>query len=286
MQIALVLVTLGVPTFTNTGLPSSSVGGSSPFLAQPPAPPAVPTYVTVFTPGSNCAAFTFNGGQQAAEPRTVVNSHGAGGGASYGASTLVTLTSPVEQPTAHQRIQIGFIQHGSDTGSSTYLPTGTRNITAPTATTVDWLVTPCTPGATDEWPWYDQSARQTGAGASPWSATLSMTDSPTLFIPSQFNPNNAADPNRTNALSTALETFAFTIEIAVRTLDTALAADTHFFDEGHSTWAVNFAVPVVAGVSIVTTGAAWAAPATPTEVSVNVVPTSTNHTVPFKQWVP
>jgi hypothetical protein len=78
----------------------------------------------------------------------------------------------------------------------------------------------------------------------------------------------------------------FVIRTAVRTLDTDLQADKHYFDQGHSTWSVNFRWTVVPGVSIVTTGPAWTKPGSPKEVSVNVVPTATNHNAPFLRWVP
>jgi hypothetical protein len=112
-----------------------------------------------------------------------------------------------------------------------------------------------------------------------------MSDSPGLSIPALLDPNHPG-PTSANALNTAAETFCFEIKVGVRTLDADLSANTHYFDVSHSTWRVNFAWPVVAGVSIVTTGPAWAVPASPTEISVNVVPTSTNHNAPFLRWIP
>jgi hypothetical protein len=247
--------------------------------------PAVPTWVTVNNPGSNCAAFVYNGTEQAPESRRRINSNGAGGGAAYGASTRVTLTSPPERPTAHRRIQIGFIQHGSEAGSARYAPSGTRTVTVPAASGLDWLSSACNPGGTDDWPWYDQTARATGAGASPWTTIIAMSDSPQLSIPALLDPNHPG-PTSANALNTAAQTFSCEIKVGVRTLDADLAANTHYWDLSHSTWSVNFAWPVVAGVSIVTTGPAWVVPASPTEISVNIVPAATNGNGPFLRWIP
>lgn len=283
-QVAVVHVQVDAPTFTTPGVPTSSNAGTKSFLVTPPAPPAVETWVTVHDPGSACAAFTYNGTLQTAEGRQLIRSSGAGD--AFHAQTKVKLTSPPEQPTAHQRIQIGYIQHGSDAGGATYAPAGRRTVTVPTASTVDWLSSPCTPGGTDDWPWYDQTARATGAGASPWTTTLSMGDAPALSIPAQCDPNHPANPNSGNALNTANETFSFDIRIAVRTLDNDLDADKHYFDESHSTWNVHFVWPMVPAVSIVATGAGWTVPPNASEVSVNVVPTVTNHNGPFLRWIP
>jgi hypothetical protein len=83
------------------------------------------------------------------------------------------------------------------------------------------------------------------------------------------------------------DTFAFTVRIGVRTLDTDVGADTHYFTEGQTTWTVTFIWPVTPGVKIVTLGpASWTAPAVPSEINVNVVPTSTNHNAPFLRVIP
>jgi glycosyltransferase involved in cell wall biosynthesis len=288
-QIALVQVDTGTATFGNPGTVSGSAGGSLVFLENPPPPPAVPTWVTTHDPGSDCAAFTFNGTDQAGEPSQFINSNGGGGGAAFTAETTIKLTSPAQKPTAHQQIQIGFLQGSFHAGSATYAttpPGKKRNIVLPTTNSVDWLVTPCSPGATDDWPWYDQSARVTGSGTSPFSQKLSMIDAPKVGIPTQFNPNNGADPNATKALVSAADTDTFTLRVAARTLDPDLGANKHYFDQGHSNWSVNFVFPVVPGVSIVTTGPDWAKPANPTEVNVNVVPAITLASPKFKQWVP
>jgi hypothetical protein len=203
--------------------------------------------------------------------------------------TTIKLISPPEKPAAQQQIQFGYIQHGSTTGSATYSttpPGGKRTLTTPTANTVDWLSSPSGAGATDEWPWYDSTARATGTGTGTFSKTLTLTDSPSSAIPTKFNPNKASDPNATKPLSAGNETLVFLIRIAARTLDTDLGADKHFFDESHSTWTANYVWPVVAGASIITTGGTWSAPASPTEASVNVVPTAINRNPPFYQWIP
>jgi len=280
-QIALVKVEVGAATFTKPGKASGHSNGTKVFLVNPPAAGA-PVWVTAHDPGSDVAAFTYNGTDQAAEPRKFIGSDAGGGGPAFKASTKVTLTSPPEKPAALQRIQVGYIQHGSDSGSATYDAGGSRTVTVPTTDTVDWYQ----PSATDEWPWYDQSSRETGAGSGTWSSTLTLVDSPGLSIPAQHDPNNAADPNATKPLITASETFAFVIRIAARTLDTDLDADKHYFDEANSTWTVNYVWPMVPAVSIITTGAAWTKPGGPSEVSVNVIPTSKNHNGPFLRWIP
>lgn len=278
-HVAVVQVTVDPPAFTNPGRPAgSSPAGTNAFLVTPPAPPLVEQWVTRHDPGSDAGAFTYNGTAQAAEPRVVIASTSAG--AAFQASTRVTLTSPPQRPTAHTNIQIGYIQNGVTAGTANYPPAGHRTVATPTNDTVDWLSNPA--GPTDEWPWYDNTARDSGAGASPWSTTLVMTDSPTIFVPSQRDPN-AGD---TTALTTAARSLSFIIRIAARTLNTDLHADTHYFDQSNSTWSVNFAWPVVAGVSIVTLGAAWTVPPTPSEVSINVVPTIINIRNPFLRWTP
>lgn len=282
-QVALVKVDVGAATFSNPGKVSGSNAGSKIFLVNPPAPPAAANWVITNDPGSDWAKFTYNGTLQAAEPRRFVDSQGAGGPA-YHASTPVTLTSPPEKPDALQRIQVGYIQHGSDAGSASYAGGLTRTVTTPTADTVDWLSSPGGPSPGDEWPWYDATARATGSGTDTWNQVLAMSDSPGLSIPAKFRPNIPADPNTAAAIVSAAETFSFSIQIAARTLDADLGADKHYFDEAHSTWSVNYVWPLVPAVSIVTVGPAWTTPGGPTEVSVNVVPTSTSHNAPFLRW--
>jgi hypothetical protein len=283
-QIALVKVEVGTPNFTNPGKPSNRVDTDF-FLVNPPPPPATATWVTTHDPGSTASAFTYNGSNQPGEPAQYFDSDGAGGPA-FKAVTVIKLTSPPEKPTALQSIQVGYIQHGADSGSATYstTPAGhVRTVTTPTSTTLDWLA-----GVpTDDWPWYDTTARETGSGTGTWSTTVTMQDSPVLSIPSQYNPNNASDPNTSKRLSTAAAAFAFVIRIAARTSDTDLGAEKHYFDEAHSTWTVNYGWPAgPPGVSLVTAGTAWTTPGSPSEVSVNVVPTRTNHNIPFLRWIP
>lgn len=290
MQIALVKVDVGAATFTKPGKPSGSNGGTWPFLVNPPAPPAMPMWVTTHDPGSNCGAFTYNGMNQAAEPGKFVDSDGAGGGPAYKASAMVTLTAPAEKKDALQHIEVGYIQHGHHSGSANYATTpagGKRTITIPTTNSVDWLVEPCNPGATDKWPWYDSTAMRTGAGTTgSWNDTIELDDSPAMFIPAQYNPNDAADPNKTKAITTGSDTLAFVIRMAARTKDADLDANKHYFDHANSTWSVNFAWPVVAGTSIVTTGPAWTKPGSVSEIGVNVVPSITLAWPPFLRWIP
>lgn len=282
-QVALVKVEVGDADFKNPGRVSGSSTGRKIFLVNPPAAPAVATWVTQNDPGSDWAKFKYNGSLQADEPRKFVNSQGAGGPA-YKATTPIKLTSPAERATAQQRIQVGFIQHGSDSGSASYVGGLNRTVTTPPDETVDWLSSPSGKADGDEWPWYDSSARDTGSGSGTWNATLSMSDSPGLSIPARYKPNDPADPNSAAAITGAAETFEFTIRIAARTIDEDLEADKHYFDEAHSTWTVNYLWPVVPGVSIVTVGGAWQTPGAPSEVDVNVVPTCVNHNAPFLRW--
>ena len=285
-QIALVQVKLDPPALDGTKGKVSSSNLNAAFLVTPPVS-GPPIWVTTFTPGSNAAAFTYNGGAQAAEPASLVRSSG-GGGTGITASAKVTLTSPAQKPTAHQNIQIGFMQAAADAGDYSYAtaPAGQkRTVTIPTNTTVDWLSTP--PSATDEWPWYDKSARVTGTGSGTFTTTINMADSPGFLIPRQYNPNNAADPNKSAAIASGKDVFAFTLRMGVRTLDADLKANNHFFAEGETTWATNFVWPVTPGVSIVVAGPnTWTIPATPKEISVNVVPSVTNHNMKFLRIVP
>lgn len=286
-QVALVRVEVGAGTFTNPGKAGSSNAGTKIFLVNPPAAPAVPTWIVTHDPGSSCASFTYNGTLQAAEPRRLVSSDGGGGGSAYHAEATVTLTSPAEKPAALQKIQVGYIQGGEDSGSATYATTPAglkRTVRTPAGVTVDWLSNPCHPGGTDEWPWYDSGSRETGTGTGTWSKSIKLSDSPGLSIPAQYNPNDGIDVNQTKAILSAAETFAFVIRMAARTLDNDLDADKHYFEESRSTWEVDFAWPAPAGVSIVTTGAAWTTPGSAKEIEVNVVPTSTKHNAPFLRW--
>ena len=285
-KIALVKVEVGVGTFTNPGKVQVQ-NGTDDFQVNPPPPPATPTWVTTNDPGSDRAKFTTNVTKQAKEPATYYHTSGAGGGAAYQAVTNVKLTSPAEKPTAQQKIQVGFTQHGSDSGSATYNTTpagGKRNVVAPTADTIDWSSQP--PGPTDDWPWYDTTARDTGSGTGTWNKTFTLQDSPACSIPRQHDPNNAADPNATKPVTAGAAAFAFVIQIAARTMDADLGADKLYFEQSRSTWTVNYAFPATPGVSLVAVGAAWAAPANPTLVSVNVIPTSMNHNSPFMRWNP
>jgi len=285
-QIALVQVKLDTPVLGNPGKVTNSAALGI-YLVNPPAAPAKPTWVTTFTPGSNSAAFTYNGSAQAAEPGQLIRSN-AGADPAFKADATVTLTSPAQRPTAHQNIQIGFMQLGVDAGNATYAttpPGKKRVITIPTTMSVDWLSTP--PAANDDWPWYDQSSRFTGTGSGTWTQPIPMADSPGFSFPSQYNPNNAADPNKNKALVSASDAFAFTVRIGVRTLNADLGANSHYFSEGQSTWVTNFVWPVTPGVSIVTLGPqAWTVPAAPTEIAVNVVPTVTNHNANFLRMIP
>jgi hypothetical protein len=202
----------------------------------------------------------------------------------------VTLTSPAQKPTAHQQIQIGYIQTASEAGSAGYATTPLgkpRAVTTPTSTTVDWLVTPCSPGATDLWPWYDSTSMVTGTGSGSFSDTITMGDAPSFAFPAQYNPNSATDPNKSAALQAGQDVFSFTVHVAVRTKDADLLADQAYFSAGQTTWTVTFIWPVTPAVSLVTTGAAaWTVPPSPDSLSVNVVPTATNHNIPFRQMIP
>jgi GT2 family glycosyltransferase len=288
MQIALVRFQVGARTFGNPGLPNSTALMFS-LMVDPPPPPAAPLWVTTHVPGSTAAAFTYNGPTEAPEPANRVDSHGAGGGAAFTATTTVKLTAPPQKPTALQNIEVGFMQAGVDAGTADFPGAAPavrhRTVTVPTTTTIDWLSSP--PSATDNWPWYDDTAKDRGTGSGTWARALSMSDSPQLDMPAQFNPNHPADPDATRGITAGHDTFAFQIRMGVRTLDTAMQANTLYFDHGRSTWAANYAWPVVPGTSIVAFPAGnWIVPSAPTRIPVNVVPTVRNHGVPFMRWVP
>jgi hypothetical protein len=282
-QVALVKVEVDPAKLTNPGK-ASEYYGSEVFLVNAPAPPAAPKWVTTHDPGSQWASFTYNGAKQPAEPKVIVQSKTDGGDPAFKAETKVTLTSPAEKPDALQKIQVGFIQHASDVGSSSYTGGLRRTVATPTGVTLDWLAKTTGPGPTDEWPWFDKSARKTGAGTGSWSDTLKMDDSPDMSFPSQYNPNDAADPDKNEALASASETSGFVIRIAARTLDNDLGADKRYFAEANSSWRVNFPWPVTAGVSIVNVGPDWTRPADPSEVDINVVPAAINANAPFFRW--
>jgi glycosyltransferase involved in cell wall biosynthesis len=293
-RIALVKVSLGTPAFTTPGkclVPPP--GSTATFLVNPPAVGA-PTWITTHNPGSACAAFTYNGTNQPAESAQRISSSvgGAGSDPGFKAVAAVTLTAPPQSPSAIQNIQVGMIQSGQHSGSSTYAttpPGKQRVITLPATANIDWLVQPCSPGPTDEWPWYDQSVRsQPGAGdLNSWTRTFTLTDSPGAALPTEYNPNSISDPNRTKPLQTATDHDDFQVHIGVRTRNTDLGADQHYFDLGHQTWSVNFSWPAVAGTPIVTTGPnSWIVPAAPSEINCNVVPSITLNVAPFRRFIP
>ena len=282
-QVALVKVEVGTAKLTNPGK-ASEYYGSKVFLVNAPASGEAPKWVTTHDPGSDWAKFTYNGTKQAVETKVVVKSKTDDGDPAFKAESKVTLTSPAEKPDALQKIQVGFIQHESDVGSSSYTGGLRRTVATPTSVTVDWLTNTTGLAATDEWPWYDTTARATGAGTGSWNTTLTMQDSPVLSIPSQYNPNDAADPDRNRGLTSATEAEGFVIRIAARTLDGDLGADKRYFAEANSSWRVNFAWPVTVGVSIVTVGPDWTRPGDPSEVDANVVPAVINANDPFMRW--
>jgi hypothetical protein len=315
-QVAVVKVDIAKAIFTNPGKASGSGGGSSVFLVNLPIPPGlyVPTpacvglvspvpppgafWVTTLTPtaanpdpGKNANCFVYNGGPQAAEPQKFIDS-AAEGGPAFQAQTDVTLTSPAEKPTAQQRIQVGFIQSITHSGNALYPQNLTRVITTPTSITVDWLSNP--QNANDLWPWYDSghfascpantNSTETGSGAASWTRTLCMSDSPKRPIPAHYNFNDRNDQFRSVGLISARDYFDAIIRLGVRTLDNDLAADTHYFDEAHSSWRLNYHWPVAAGLSAVVLGPDWTRPGAPSEINVNVVPSITNHRAPFMRW--
>jgi hypothetical protein len=342
-QIALVKVDVGTPTFTTSGKPSVSGTGTRVFLVYPPVlppppPPAMcagavinpahnppPTvrgsfWITTLdptqanpNPGKNWNCFTDNVTPQPAEPRQFILSMTAGGPQAFVAKADVTLTSPAQKPNAHQNIQVGFIQHGSDSGGAALYPHNlTRVLNEPTSTAanpilaaLDWVYlsppppgsppgTLPTKGANDIWPWYNgpgvnmagcgSAATVTGSGASPWKGSLCMSDSPGLSLPAQYNPNDPTDPFRGVRLTSGRDNFDFAIQMAVRTTDSDLNADTHYFDEADSSWSVHFHWPVSPGLGIAFSGPPWAIPASPSEIDVNVVPTAIDHNDPFRRW--
>jgi hypothetical protein len=315
-QVALVKVDVAKANFTAPGKALGSGGGSSVFLVNPPIPPGlyIPApgcaglvkplpppgafWVTALTPttadpdpGKDTACFIYNGTSQAAEPRKFIDS-AAQGGPAFQAQVAVTLTSPAAKPTAQQRIQIGFIQSITHSGNALFPQNLTRVITTPSSTTVDWLSNPQSPG--DLWPWYDSGhfpncpanadSTETGSGNAVWNGTLCMNDSPARPIPAHYNFNDPKEQFGRVGLISARDNFVAVIRVGVRTLDNDLAADTHYFDEANSNWRLNYHWPVAAGVSAVVLGPDWTRPPSPSEITVNVVPSITNHKAPFMRW--
>jgi hypothetical protein len=185
---------------------------------------------------------------------------------------------------------VGFIQAGFDVGTANYDGGLTRSAIQPATTTVDWLSSAFAgKGDDDVWPWYDKKSQKTGTGSGTWTSNppITMTDWPGMAFPAKYNPNDAGAPASDNDLTTAKETFSFTVQMGVRTLNSALGADTHYFSEANSSWKVNFVWPLATpNLSIVTLGPAWKTPGTPTEIPVNVVPTIIDHNIPYFRWNP
>jgi hypothetical protein len=293
--VALVQVTVLPATFTNNALPSSTVDNRYSYLVKPPVPASTPRpwWTITHTPGSDWEQFVYVGGRQraqAAEPGVVLDSHTAGGPPAYTATSAVALTSPPEKPNAQQRIEVGFIQAGTDTGTANYAGGLTRTVMVPATTTVDWMLSASKgPGKNDEWPWYSKKSRKTGEGSGSWTSDppLSMADLPGLGVPTKYNPNDASAANSGNKIVSATETFSFTLHMGARTLNSALGADTHYFSEADTSWKANFVWPLATpNLSIVTASAPWTTPAAPAEIPVNVVPTTTNHNIPYFRWNP
>jgi hypothetical protein len=282
-QIALVKVDVGTGNFTNPG----RVEGSTPestksFLVVPPRRPATPVWVTQNDPGSDWAKFTYNGKMELSEGRVLIDSDPSA--RAFRAETDITLTSPPEKPDALQKIQVGFIQHESESGFANYEGGLKRTLKLPASDAIDWLSSPEGPSGSDQWPWYSSSASETGSGSGTWTTTLTMMDAPKLSIPLQYNPNHQRDPHWRAALTSASASAAFTVRTAARTLDTDLDADKHYFEQTRSAWTANYVWPVKPDVSIITLGGPWVTPGGPTEVSVNVVPAVIDSNPPFLRW--
>lgn len=291
-QIALVRVQVANGTFTRPGKASTGSTGNFSFLVNPPGGGAAPNWITTHSPGSEYNRFTYNGTNQAEEPFKSVDSNGGGGGPAYRAETKVTLTSPTERPTAQRQIQVGYIQHLVQSGSATYATTPAgRKRTVRTAgsgsNSIDWLSSTTGPGRTDEWPWYDESARERGGGSGSWCKTISLTDSPTFLIAGEYSPNCAGNANKNKTLTTGSFKDSFTIFVAARTTDTALDADEHYFQQAHTHWTVNYRWPVaVPAVSIVTFAGPYFRPTAPSEIEVNIVPAATLGNRPYQRQLP
>jgi hypothetical protein len=268
-----------------------------------PPPPPGPSWVYVLTPiptnpnpGKDWDCFTYNGTAQPAEPRKLIKSMTTNGPVAFVAKADVTLTSPVEMPDAQQHIQVGYIQHGYDDGGSASYPQQlTRTLKEPTSITVDWLSSPTGLGANDVWPWYNAAgntmsgctspATTTGSGTGSWKGTLCMSDSPSLSLPAEYNPNDPTDRFMHVHLISARDNFNFLLQMVVRTLDSNLEADTHYFEEARANWSVHFHWPVVPGISNVVSDPDWGTkPPSPTEANVNIVPTIINHNARFRRW--
>jgi hypothetical protein len=304
-EVALVKVDIGKAYFETLGRPSGRPDFQDIFLVKAPTDHSAPNWVTTFDPDAACwtprganagcwKEFTSNTTPKGREPAVFVKSAGARkpNGQSFGeafvAESDVTLTSPVEKPEALQKIQVGFIQKGYDTGLAFYQGGLTRAVAIPTLDTVDWLTSPKGPAPDDEWPWYDNDqASKTGTGTGLWRDTLQMSDSPSDTIPKKYNPTDDLDLNSNKELlpHDSRHRASFDLYIAARTLDTDLGADKHYFKEAHDVWEADLIWPVVENVSTVRIfNDDWDKPSAPSEVNVHVVPARINGDTPFLRW--
>jgi hypothetical protein len=290
-DIALVKVTLAAPTFATPGKGVSSGTGNYGFQVRPAAGQIAPVYVTTNRPGSDVPKFKMTSGTQLADEAYQGITTGSGG-AGFTSSTSVTLTAPAARPNAITRITIGYIQKLSISGSTVYDfgggATGIRTLATPSADTVDWYAS----SATDEWPWYDQSSRWTPANNANTSKMIPLSDSPSRFFPSRYNPLfPLANINNMKPLKSGINVMDFPLYIAAYSIDTNGGMDENlylYYNQGTSGgWKATPVFPIVVpNVSIVTKGAAtWTAPATATALSVNVIPSSLSGQIPFARFV-
>jgi hypothetical protein len=288
LPVALVKVTVGTVNFATPNRPLV-VDAKDSLLDTSPANGA-PNWVTTYDPGSDYKQFQYNGGSQRAEDTWLVRSSPKNTDA-ITAVTHVTLTSPPENSTAHHKIQVGYIQSGSEFGTTNFAGGKTRILTIPTTTSVDWLSNPYNKDA-DLWPWYATSSQATGSGANPWSRDLSFADAPSSDAAKIYNPN--ADLNAKATSATDRTPFAF--YLAARTTDSEFKADTHYFSEAQTTWSADFSgsvdatgkynLPAPNIPTIITKGDPWKMPTEPSEIKVNVVPTNILRNSPYRRWNP
>ena len=299
-EIALVMIDLYDEKPKNPGWPTNS-DVSKTFLDYPPTPPPTPppppNWITVTPPGAqsdDCSVFTYNGTSQPPEPGYHIETsryHEVIGGYTLYASFSLIAPQPARKdwfPLDH--IQVGIIQDGYPSGSATYatVPPGhKRTIAVPTTKTLDWI-NECPHSSDKMWPWYDKHYTATGKGDKEFPGFFAFTDSPSMSFPALYNPLSTTDPNAHAPLESINFTQNFTARFGARTLDSDLGADKLYFDEGHARWAVNYnQYPPDLTKSIVQIiDDHWVKPGSASKISVDVVPTVTNGTPPFLQWLP
>ena len=282
--ISLVQVIVGQDPPWTLGKANHVDGIGGPFLVNPPSPPAVPQWITEHVPGSDCAAFTYNGTEKAPEPAIGIGSGISGITSAINWSVSFRLLSPPERPAAQQQIEFGCIQTAAQNAQLQYdtaPPGGQRMGVVARYISHDWLRVKCSP-AGEPYPWYTRYGRGTGEGEC--EHTLRMSDTPKIVLPTQYDPLSPADPNALAPLMSATAVWGFNFHCCVRTRDLISEADKFYWVIKWRLWQVNFVYPVVDDADIVTFEPNWREVTSPTDVQIDIVPTIVNIMAPFGRY--